>query len=338
MPDKNIVKTISGFWRRIGAFFIDSVFLGIIGFLLGLVFKEQFVEIGGWGRLLGFAIALTYFGVMNSKITRGQTIGKKVLKIRVVNNNNQPIDILRSFIRYSILGTPFFLSGTHFTNEMMPSLWIYPLSFVIFGGIFSIIYLYIFNRVTRQSLHDLAVGTFVVNSNNDNQEVGEAIWRPHLLIVSGFFLIATIVPTFTSTLTQDEPFKGLLETQAALTKYPSVNYATVFDGTTTYSSIKKGTSTTTHINSQIFLKENSIDDVGLARNLAEIIVTNYPESLSKNTIQIELTYGYDIGIASFWNKHTHNFDPSEFKTNDIASIQDIFRKECLLCEISEYSK
>lgn len=51
-------RWISGFWRRIGAFVIDSAILGGAGYGLGLIFEKQFVELGGWSRLVGFCIAL----------------------------------------------------------------------------------------------------------------------------------------------------------------------------------------------------------------------------------------------------------------------------------------
>ena len=125
---------------------IDLVILGIV---LVQIFERQFVELGGWGRIIGFLIALIYFGILNSKLFGGQTLGKRALELKVVNSDNQTIDIPRSFARFSILGILFFLNGAHITNEAITSFWLYLLSFVIFGGLLSIAYLYIFNRVTR---------------------------------------------------------------------------------------------------------------------------------------------------------------------------------------------
>jgi len=34
------------------------------------------------GLLIGFSIALIYFGIMNSELANGQTLGKKALEIR----------------------------------------------------------------------------------------------------------------------------------------------------------------------------------------------------------------------------------------------------------------
>jgi len=172
-------KWISGFWRRIVALCLDTLILGVAGLVLGLVLESTFVQMGAWGRLVGFAIALIYFGIMNSSIAGGQTIGKMALKLRVVNANGRPISIGKSLFRYFILATPFFLNGAQFPNELMTSFFMYPLSLIIFGGIFSIVYLYVFNRTTRQSLHDLLAGTFVVNANVEKHVAG-TVWRVHI--------------------------------------------------------------------------------------------------------------------------------------------------------------
>ena len=315
MAEENDMKWISGFWRRVGALSVDTVILGVVGLGLGLVFEKQFVELGDRGRFIGFFIALAYFGVMNSNISGGQTFGKKVLKLKVVNSDNQTVDVLRSIARYSILGIPYFLNGAHFTNEALAPFWPYLLSFVIFGGLLSVIYLYIFNRVTRQSLHDLMVGTFVVNARVEKHETG-AVWKPHLLIVSVVFVIAAVVPVFTSNLTQNEPFRELLSAQTELMKNRSVRYATIFFGKSSFSSINEGTKTTTYVGARVSLRQSSVADVKLARELAEIITRNYSESLQKDVIKMNLTYGYDIGISSRWNTHLYAFSPKELESRE----------------------
>jgi hypothetical protein len=250
---------------------------------------------------------------MNSSIAGGQTIGKKVLKIRVVDSNNSPINLGKSILRYCILAIPFSLNGAQFSNEAMLSFLMYPLSLIIFGGLFSILYLYIFNRITRQSLHDLAVGTYVVNLNVEKQELGK-VWNVHLIIIAVSFLAAAVVPAFTTQLAQSEPFKGMLAVQSALSNDPDVAYATIHSGWSTFSSTNEGTKKATYISSQVLLKIDNVSDAELARRLAIIVIANSPEALQKDTIQINLTYGYDIGIASNWSKHTHNFNPLELQS------------------------
>lgn len=302
-------KSISGFWRRIGALIIDSIVLGLIGFGLGLFFESVFVEVGAWGRLVGFLVALVYFGIMNSSILNGQTIGKKILKIRVVNYMNETISVSKSLIRCMILFIPFTLNGIQFTNEVSSYL-MYPLSLIIFGGILSITYLYIFNRVTRQSLHDLVVETYVINADINNQNIGN-IWRPHLIIVAIFCILTTFIPVFTNNLVQTELIKDLTSAVEAIDKNPAVSKSSVFSGSTTYTSNNETSKTVSYIRSQVFLLSKNVDNIELARDIASTIITNYSNSKEKDVIRISLIYGYDIGIASKWFSNTYEFNPTD---------------------------
>ncbi|WCN13647.1 RDD family protein [Marinomonas mediterranea] len=308
-------KWVCGFWRRIGALFIDTLVLGIFGYVVGLLLEDAFVQLGGWGRLIGFFVSITYFGVMNSSLSNGQTIGKKILNIKVVDSSNSTISLPKSFLRYSFLAVPFSLNGAQITNEALLSYLMYPLSFIIFGGLFSISYLYVFNRVTRQSLHDLVVGTYVVNAEVSSEELN-SVWKPHLGVVAGLFIAAALVPAFTSGLAKSEPFKGLLATQEAINSNEAVKYAGVTEGSSTFTSSDSGSTTTTYVNTQAFLFENNVDDPDTAKQLAQTIIKTYPESLNKNLIQVTLTYGYDIGIASKWNSYNHQFNPQELKGSE----------------------
>lgn len=308
-------KWIAGFWRRIGALVIDSLILGVVGLALSLVFESLFVQMGGWGRLVGFVIALAYFGVMNSSVANGQTLGKKLLHIRVVNSSNNTIGLLRSFARYTILALPISLNGAMITNDALLSNMIYPLSIVIFGGLFSTIYLYVFNRITRQSLHDLIVGTYVVNAAVPQQDLG-AVWRPHLIVVAVIVIASAVAPVFTKKLAQNEPFKDLLSTQIALMDYSAVRHATLSVGFTKFIKPNEKSNTVTYLNARVFILEKNVDDVELARNLAKVVMANYAEAKNKNFIQVTLTYGYDIGIWSRWFNHTHVFKPADLQATE----------------------
>ena len=312
------LKWISGFWRRLIAFFVDTLILGVVGLALGLFLESFFVQMGVWGRLVGFSIALIYFGVMNSTIAGGQTIGKRALKVRVVDSRNAPIGLGRSVIRYFILAIPFSLNGAQFSNEVMFSYLVYPLSIIVFGGIFSILYLYIFNRVTRQSLHDLVVGTYVVNASAEKREVGK-VWNVHIAVVALLFIASAVAPAFTAELHQSEPFKGMLAAQSALSNDPDVAYATISSGSSTFGSPKEASKTVTYVSSQVFLKTNNVADTGVARRLATLVVDKDPEALQKDTIQINLIYGYDIGIAAGWSSHAHNFSPLALQGADTGA-------------------
>ena len=306
-------RWIAGFWRRIGALIIDGLVLGFVGFVLGLALEKAFIQMGGWGRLIGFAIALLYFGVMNSSIAKGQTLGKKLLHVRVVNASNHTINLARSFARYTVLGLPFFLNGARFFNETTLPYLIYPISLIVFGGLISIPYLYIFNRTTRQSLHDLAVGTYVVNSGSPKQSIGR-VWKPHLIVVALVLAVSAAVPVFTANLLDREQFRDMQAIQKAISNKSAVNFVDVTDGSSTFNPVGGDTKTRSFVNVQAFLLENNIKDSRLARKMAEIVVVTCADAKSRDVINITLTYGYDIGIWSRWSYQTHSFNPDNLSS------------------------
>lgn len=301
---------ITGFWRRIGALLIDGLILALVGFLLGLVLEDYFVQIGGWGRLIGFSIALIYFGLLNSSINNGQTVGKAILKINVVNSSNQFISLPKSFLRYCILGAPFYLNNARFTEDLLTSPFMHLLSLIIFGGLISIIYLYIFNRHTRQSLHDVIVGTYVTNKDSKSSTL-EPIWKPHYVIIVCLFIAAAAAPYFTMQLAQNIPFKDMLNVRQIVMSKPEVVYANIQEGTSTFSTTDTETTKTTYITVQAFLVDDDITNGAIARDIGNTVIANYTDAETKDIIQVTLIYGYDIGIWSFWRNHNHEFTPND---------------------------
>lgn len=73
--------------------------LGIVGMLLSALLFDTFARMGVYARLIGFAIALAYFGVLNSRIGGGQTLGKRWLGIRVVDAQGQLLSPPRALLR-----------------------------------------------------------------------------------------------------------------------------------------------------------------------------------------------------------------------------------------------
>ena len=82
----------SGFWRRVGAYFVDSIIVGIPTNLVRIV-----ASAGSGGTFIGplspgtsvavtvinFAVGVTYFAWLDG--TRGQTVGKMAFGIKVVD-------------------------------------------------------------------------------------------------------------------------------------------------------------------------------------------------------------------------------------------------------------
>lgn len=107
--DPRQADPIGSLWRRFSAFVIDGLILYAVGRSVGAVFFSSLAQLGPWGHLLGFSIALAYFATLDSRVGGGQTLGKRLLRLRVVNAQGSTIPWARSAVRYVIIAIPYFL-------------------------------------------------------------------------------------------------------------------------------------------------------------------------------------------------------------------------------------
>jgi len=180
-PAPSLPLPFSGFWRRILAFLVDVILLALAGYALGRTFGESFSMLGQWGRLVGFGIALTCFGVLNSRIGGGQTPGKRLLGIYVVGETWAFIPLPDALLRAAILTGPFFLQPlVH--RHIGVNLVSVPLLLLFWSIDVGLVYFTLFNRQTRQSLHDLIVRSCVVTGAGEEDEEVPAVAGVHYTI------------------------------------------------------------------------------------------------------------------------------------------------------------
>lgn len=301
---------IAGFWRRVGALFIDSMLMGAVGWAIGAIFFEPLARMGDLARVIGFAIALAYFGIGNSRLCGGQTLAKRWLGLRVVDRYGGTLSRPRASLRYVVLGVPFFANGLTFSPQLVlsPALGCL-LSLVVFGGILSIFYLYIFNRDTRQSLHDLAVKSYVVSVRSDAQKTPiPSLWRGHLVVVAALALLALSAPLIASRWAQSQTFAGTLTLYRTLSTQPHVISAQVLRGT----QYRNG-EITHSMQAALRLDAPSTDDGEMARHIAQLMAKGDPDIANEDAVYVTLIHGFDMGIASGWRKHGYSFKPGELK-------------------------
>jgi len=297
---------VAGFWRRLSALVIDLIVLGIAGSILGAVMFDTLAGLGGYGRVLGFVIALGYFGVMNSHIADGQTLGKRALDIEVEGIDGQPLTLSRSLIRYAVLGIPFFLNYAPLDDGLMDGPVGYTVALTVFGGIFSIVYLYIFNRRTRRSLHDLVVGSWVIRTEPVAPPLPPVpLWRGHLVVIASICTLMFFVPLVAGYYLRGESFSGLLAAYNAIGQESGVQRASL-NQNTMFSSKSKGA---TAFTAQVVLDGPRTDDATFARHIARVIVQKDPGALNASIIDVRLVYGFDIGIASRWRTGSYRYAP-----------------------------
>ena len=302
---------VCGFWKRIFAMMLDGILLGLFGALIGFVMFDQLARLGGWGRLAGFSVALIYFGVFNSVVGNGQTPGKRMMKIRVIDHSGNYISLAKSFLRFIILGLPFFLNQALIPTSVMMSPVGYILSLLIFGFGTAIVYLYVFNRRTRQSLHDIVAGTFVTTAISEGPAIG-SVWKPHLVVTGLLLVIAISLPVLTGNLSKKWEFPELLEVQKSIISNDKVLFATVNAGKS-WGTNNGEKWEKTYFQTAAIMKAWPNDPESSAQDIAQIVLKTYPPAMEKDIIAINTTYGYDIGIAHAWRTYNVIHTPEEWQ-------------------------
>lgn len=306
--------TISKFWPRIGALLVDFIFMGILGMILGMIFEDFFVSIGNQGLMCGLIIALIYFSIGNSEISNGQTIGKKVVKIKTIDLSGNTISINKSLLRSLILFAPYFLMNYPIpgVNELAV-LNVYKASILI-SLLIGIIILYIANKSTRQSLHDLLLGTYVVNV-----EESETVVKPQPNSKLGIYLFlgfTTILLSFTtySLANKDSVLNDFNDVIGEISQIDGVIGVGATRNTTTFYSDEKSITESYSILLQVQELPNSSDfeQSKIVKDAVKILFRVKPDVKDLDGIIIRLNRGFNLGIAKKNNSYSLSKSPNEW--------------------------
>lgn len=115
-----------------------------------------------------YTVLIIVYFIIFQYLNKGQTIGKKIMKIKLVNENKKDISISQSFIRglmiYSLLSN--LINILLFFNVTKKT---YMISYLSFGAIESIILLlsalFILYRNDKRALHDIISKSMVIKEN-----------------------------------------------------------------------------------------------------------------------------------------------------------------------------
>jgi uncharacterized RDD family membrane protein YckC len=184
-PTKPPTRYFAGFWRRLFAFWIDIVLITIPAVILRYVFHNIRSPSGGWAAVIEFVMALSYFAILGSSIGKGQTFGQRWTGIEVVDVQGNYLSIGKSALRYSIFLVPLISD-----EIVLPGYLAWPLGMAELA----IFYLYLFNTGTRQTLHDLATRSFVVEAPGFGTVDEHRPWFGHWVILGalGILGVATV--------------------------------------------------------------------------------------------------------------------------------------------------
>jgi uncharacterized RDD family membrane protein YckC len=302
-------RAIGSVGRRFIAFLIDGAVVWLACYVLTWPFFKTLSDLGGWGRLVGFCVALPYFAILNSRIGGGQTLGKELTHLQVVDRNGNTISFWRSLARYALLAVPYFTNDITINATRAPWIATYLLGLAIFGLDVATSYLVLFNRRTRQGVHDLAVGSYVADATKSGPVNCQPIWDMHWIFL-GFILLFA----FLGSIVLGEIVGQSIQTAPFLEDFRVVAHMDGFRGARMekqWSFGNKGRTTTLVV--KAYWKEKKSNEEAVADEIAQLILQHDPKIQGCDALRIVMIRGYDIGIANAYVSDLYQHTPAEWK-------------------------
>jgi uncharacterized RDD family membrane protein YckC len=304
-------RSVSPVWRRFVAYAVDGAILGILGDTVGRVCFDKLAQLGLWGPLAGFCVALVYFASFDSEIGNGQTFGKRWLKVRVIDAKGNTIPFAKSLVRSVIFLVPSFLFGLRLPETRTS--WV--LSSLIFVVVLwvgcSTLYLITFHQQTRQGLHDLAAGSYVGSADVAGPVGIKPILKAQWVTLLALLVIVSALAGIVSVkLEMMEPFPRMRHDALLIEQMGGILRAHLSDSLA-HDSIGGGAKKDLDVN--ITLQSNSINQEAFADEVARTILQNDRNSQNYDQLSIRIFYGYDIGIAARWNHQEFAHSPAEWR-------------------------
>ena len=300
-PANTIEVPYAGFWRRVAAFALDGILLGIVGQGLGAAFGEHFATLGQAGRWVGFVIAAVY--VIPAHHLWGQTLGKRIMALRVQRLDGGPVSLSAAGLRYLALAVPWFLNGVRFTASHWPWALLIAvgvvLGSVLFVGILGNLYLLLFNQPSRRLIHDWVAGTVVVRANPARSALpadGVRVAPVHAAIVALIPVVILSGLGWIALRTHVTPAQiaDLQSAQNALSRLPGVIQGSLVDQQ------NFGPKGRAHVIAvQLWITDSDEQRLrAVQRQAVATVFREYPNSRAADSIAVVSRWGFDIGIAS----------------------------------------
>jgi uncharacterized RDD family membrane protein YckC len=294
---------VAKFWIRPVAFLIDVLLLVAIGFVLGVLFKEFFISLKSNGIFIGFLISLLYFTLCNSKFCKGQTLGQFIFRITVLDSNDGYLPLWKSLIRSLVLTIPLF-----FLNYQIPGL---SASSIISDVIFNLLlfiligfaYFYVFNRSTRQTIHDFVVNSFVVSFKKETEGIERQHVKPlvYYLYLSISIALIIVFVIFSPSRIYSKKYPEKASVPSKLNQIENISKCNLTLGI--FKSFDLESSKTyivlscdIYVIHEIDDNPESLENNDLVKEAIGIILENYPDLHDVNSIKVSINRDFNIGI------------------------------------------
>jgi uncharacterized RDD family membrane protein YckC len=304
---------IARLWPRLVAAAADACLLALVGFILGFLLGDRVAPAGTPARLLGLLVAVPYLAFFESKHGGGQAFGKTLLKLVVVDASGQPLSLPRATVRAFLLAAPFLFNGLH-------SPFLTPWTFLLFwtAGVLIVgvglanVLILLFNRRSRQGLHDLVARSFVVEKRSLGRPVTARTPRPFAAVAAiwvGLVAAGTVPLLLWAT---HGPYTSL---NTELGKLPHVSNFQV--STLTVTRFGRGHATARNVvGLTLWYRGPDNEAPAIKHAAASAVLWLMPDLGLSSQMQLTLVRGWDLGIASWTTSAMETRSLDEWRAAD----------------------
>ena len=304
----------AGFWRRLGAWVLDFLALGLVGWVFGLLIANALTAMGPWGRVFGFLVACQYFAFFDSHWGQGQSLGKRIMGIRVLSSSGQLLTPWQAGLRFVPVGLPWFLNGAAFPPSLLSSWLIYPLTALILGLALSQLYLAVFNRPSRQLVHDVWLSTVVVPAVQREAPRSQPLTKLSLSMCALLCVASGLAPWGIQRWAslQGADLAAIQPVQEAVMAQPGVTHAQVGIGEGFTQSSQTERRQWRYLSVKAASRTPDVGTPARLQAIAQAALQAFPEGQQKDVLNVRLCHGYDIGIATSEHCEQRNASPAEW--------------------------
>jgi hypothetical protein len=258
-------------------------------------------------------MALPYFSILNSTIGNGQTLGKRWMHLQVVDVHGNTISFSKSVVRYAVFAVPYYLDEISLPITRTPWIVSALISMVVFGVGGATLYLVLFNRHTRQGIHDLAAGSYVADADKMGPLKTQSIWKIHwVILVSLLVLLSLANGIVGNKLAKWGSFPQMLEDVRLIEAMNGVQQAGVQD--LTWNSWSGGERKKIFV-INVHWTGKSSDEEAFANRVAALILQNDPKVQERDLLRVTMIRGYDLGIAHAQVSHSFERTPADWNSH-----------------------
>lgn len=291
---------------RILSLLIDTLVLMAAGLVLGLIFNNRFVRMGWTARFVGLFLSVLYYSLFGSRVFWGQTVGQMAVKTVTVDKDGRLLTFSRSLVRSLFIPVIVLLNGWAIPGASLDPVWGMVQGGLLFALILLECYFILFNRKTRQSLHDLVSGSYVVKVGPEGHPLPAETGNRKVVYLCSALPAALVIAAVV--LISSFAQRGALGEMMAL----SQKLQTI-EGIETVALTKnflvrtsaKGQVSSVNLNYAGLKTDPHAKKEQLVRAVASVVLED-PATGNVDMLRISIVTGYDIGIFSWkmtFNEH-----------------------------------